>query len=299
MEVKKAVIPAAGLGTRLLPATKAQPKEMFPIVDTPAIQMVVTEAVAAGITDILIITGRGEGSIEDHFDRTAELEALLEAKGKTEELQQVRDLAEMASIHFVRQSEALGLGHAVSVAEAHVGDEPFAVLLGDDLIHPDVPLLRGMLDLSARLGCSVLGSQEVSREAISAYGCITPVADSEPDADSGAVRVASVIEKPAPEDAPSLLASIGRYVFTPGIFAAIAATGPGKGGEIQITDAVNRLTEAEPVYALPFDRGRFDVGNKLGYLQATVELGLEHDEIGEEFAAWLGGFVRDRGLPGG
>ena len=245
MKVRKAVIPAAGLGTRFLPATKAVPKEMLPLIDTPSIQLVVEEAVRAGLTDILIVTARGKGAIEDHFDRSPELEALLEARGKFDELKDVRELSELAQIHTVRQHEALGLGHAVSVAEAHVSGEPFAVLLGDDLIHPSVPLLREMLGVHERYGRSVLAAQEVSREEISAYGAITPEMLEE-----NLAKVRSVVEKPPADEAPSNLAAIGRYVFTPEIFDSLRETKPGHGGEIQLTDAINLLAQEQAVYAL-------------------------------------------------
>jgi UTP--glucose-1-phosphate uridylyltransferase len=285
--LKKAVIPAAGLGTRFLPATKAQPKVMLPVVDTPALQYVVEEAVRAGITDILIVTGRGQRSIEDHFDRSLELEHFLESKGKFDELKIVREIADMASIHYVRQKEALGLGHAISIAEAFVADEPFAVLLGDDLIHESVPLLPEMLRVHERYGRSVLAAQEVTRDEISWYGSIEPewVEDS-------LARVVSIVEKPTPEEAPSNLAAIGRYVFTPEIFAAIRETKPGVGGEIQITDAINLLAQEQAVYAFRFERGRYDVGNVLDYLKATVELAVERDDIGAEFRRWLADFVQ-------
>ena len=291
MKVRKAVIPAAGLGTRFLPATKAQPKEMLPVIDTPAIQLVVEEAVRAGLTDILIITGRNKRSIEDHFDRNVELEHFLEQKGKFDELKQVRALSEMADIHYIRQGEALGLGHAVSIAEPHVGGEPFAVLLGDDLIHPSMPLLPEMLRVHEKYGRSVLGAQEVAREEIAFYGCITPEF-----VDDNLARVVTVVEKPAPEDAASNLAAIGRYVFTPEIFAAIRHTKPGRGDEIQLTDAINLLAQEQAVYAYAFDHGRFDVGNKLDYLKATVELAIERDDVGPAFRAYLAEIVQRKKL---
>ncbi|MEP7059552.1 MAG: UTP--glucose-1-phosphate uridylyltransferase GalU [Actinomycetota bacterium] len=282
MKVKKAVIPAAGLGTRFLPATKAQPKVMLPVLDTPALQYVVEEAVRSGIADILIITGRGQRAIEDHFDRAIELENFLEAKGKFDELKRIREIAEMASIHYVRQEEALGLGHAVSVAEAFVADEPFAVMLGDDLIHESVPLLAEMVRVHEKYGRSVLAGLEVSREEIGMYGCIEPEWVEE-----NLARIISIIEKPDPGEAPSNLAAIGRYVFTPEIFAALRETTPGRGGEIQLTDAVNRLAQEQAVYAQRFDHGRFDVGNLFDYLKATVELAMEREDVGPAFRAYL------------
>ncbi|MEP6476590.1 MAG: UTP--glucose-1-phosphate uridylyltransferase GalU [Actinomycetota bacterium] len=282
MKVKKAVIPAAGLGTRFLPATKAQPKEMLPVVDTPSIQFVVEEAARAGLTDILIVTGRGKRSIEDHFDRSFELEYFLESKGKTDELKKVREISEIASIHYIRQRDPLGLGHAVAAAEEHVGGEPFVVLLGDDLIHPSMPLLQEMLAVHERSGRSVLAAMQVAREEIHWYGCIEP----EPVGDN-LFRVRSIVEKPSPEEAPSTMAAIGRYVFTPEIFQALRETQPGRGGEIQLTDAINLLAQEQDVFAYSFDRGRFDVGNKLDYLKATVELAIEREDVGREFRQYL------------
>jgi UTP--glucose-1-phosphate uridylyltransferase len=280
--IRKAVIPAAGLGTRFLPATKAQPKEMLPVVDTPSIQYVVEEAARAGLTDILIVTGRGKRSIEDHFDRSVELEHFLEEKGKFDELKQVQEISDMATMHYIRQKDPLGLGHAVAVAEEHVGNEPFAVLLGDDLIHRSVPLLVEMLRVHERYGRSVIAVQEVPRADISHYGSIEPEFVEEHLA-----RVLSIVEKPAPEEAPSNLAAIGRYVLTPDIFDALRETGPGRGGEIQLTDAINLLAKEQAVYAYRFDHGRYDVGNKLDYLKATVELALERDDVGEPFREYL------------
>jgi len=291
VKVRKAVIPAAGLGTRFLPATKTVPKEMLPLIDTPSIQLVVEEAVRAGLTDILIITARDKGAIEDHFDRAPELEALLDARGKFDEAKQVRELSDLAQIHTVRQHEALGLGHAVGVAEAHVSGEPFAVLLGDDLIHPSVPLLREMLRVHERYGRSVLAGLEVARSEISAYGAIEPEMIEEDLA-----RVRSVVEKPPADEAPSNLAAIGRYVFTPEIFEALRDTKPGHGGEIQLTDAINSLAQEQAVYAYTFEAGRFDAGNKLDYLKATVELAIERDDLGPAFSAWLADFVQRRKL---
>ena len=280
--VKKAVIPAAGLGTRFLPATKAQPKEMIPLVDKPAIQYVVEEAVSVGITDILIISGRGKRSIEDHFDRSWELESHLERGGKTEELQQMRAIAEMAEVHYIRQQEPKGLGHAVSVARAHVGDEPFVVMLGDDLMHEKSGILAGMLAAHERTGGSVLALKQVQREEVSMYGC----AAVEPAGDS-LVRVLGLVEKPKPEDAPSDLGVMGRYVLTPAIFDAIEETPPGRGGEIQLTDAIGKLLATEPVYGYTFLHGRYDVGNKIDYLKATVEFALERDDLGPALRAFL------------
>ncbi|MGE5225391.1 MAG: UTP--glucose-1-phosphate uridylyltransferase GalU [Planctomycetaceae bacterium] len=292
MKVRKAVIPAAGVGTRFLPATKAQPKVMLPVIDVPAIQLVVEEAVRAGIDDIVIVTGRNQASIEDHFDRAPELEAFLEEKGKFDELKSMRELASLASIHFVRQQEALGLGHAVATASAHVGDEPFAVLLGDDLIHPSVPLLREMLAAHEKYGRSVVAAMEVTRREITMYGCIDP----EPADGEHLLRILSIVEKPSEEEAPSNLAAIGRYVFTPEIFDALRRTERGRGDEIQLTDAINTLAQEQAVYAYRFERGRFDVGNPLDYLKATVELAAERDDIGPDFRAWLAEFAQRQKL---
>ena len=290
--VRKAVIPAAGLGTRFLPATKAQPKEMLPVVDRPAIQYVVEEAVRSGIDDILIITGRGKRSLEDHFDRSIELEVSLEASGKHELLAEIRGLADLADIHYVRQGEALGLGHAVSVARKHVGDEPFAVMLGDDIMDERSTVLEDMVAAHQRTGGSVIAFKSFPPEEISSYGC----ADAEPAGEEGLVRLRGIVEKPAPEDAPSDLAVMGRYVFTPEIFGALDRTKPGVGGEIQLTDAIAILLGEQPVYGFVFEDGRFDIGKKLDYLRATVELALDRDDLGAEFAAFLADVVRRRGL---
>jgi len=286
-KVRKAVIPAAGLGTRFLPATKSQPKEMLPIVDKPAIQYVVEEAARAGITDILVITGRGKRAIEDHFDRNFELEASLEQSGKQDLLKEVQVTTEMADMHYIRQRDPLGLGHAVAVARAHVGHEPFAVMLGDDIMVDDSRLLRSMLDVYERLGSSVVAVQEVPRDEIRFYGCVDP----EP-VDGGLVRMKGVVEKPKPEDAPSNLAVIGRYVFTPEIFDALERIRPGAGGELQLTDAIALLLETQTVYALPFEQGRYDIGKKIDFLRATVELALDRPDLGPEFRAFLTDLAR-------
>ncbi|MGH2528258.1 MAG: UTP--glucose-1-phosphate uridylyltransferase GalU [Actinomycetota bacterium] len=287
MKVRKAVIPAAGLGTRFLPATKAQPKEMLPIVDKPAIQYVVEEAVRAGVSDILIITGRGKRSIEDHFDRSFELEHFLETKGKFDELKEVREISEMAMIHYIRQRDPLGLGHAILVAEDHVAGEPFAVLLGDDIISERTPLLQEMLKVHERYGRSVIAVQEVARSEIRLYGAIQPEFVEERLA-----RIVSIVEKPAPDDAPSNLAAIGRYILTPEIFDSLRSIAPGKGGEVQLTDAINLLAQEQAVYAYVFDDGRFDVGNKLDYLKATVELAVDRDDVGEGLREYLADLVQ-------
>lgn len=287
--VTKAVIPAAGLGTRFLPATKAQPKEMLPVVDKPAIQYVVEEAVAAGIDDILIITGRGKRSLEDHFDRNVELESFLAERGKNDDLEQVRNLAEMAEIHFVRQGEPLGLGHAVSVARKHVGDSPFVVMLGDDIMGADSTVLPDMIRVHEEQGGAVVALSEVTSAEISSYGSVDPEFLTDQ-----LIRVRGIVEKPAPADAPSNLAVMGRYVFTPEIFDAIARVSPGVGGEIQLTDAIALLLETHPVYGWVFSGGRYDIGNKLDYLRATVELAVERDDLGPDFREFLIDFVDKR-----
>jgi len=289
--VRKAVIPAAGLGTRFLPATKAQPKEMLPVVDKPAIQYVVEEAVRAGIDDILIITGRGKRTLEDHFDRSLELEAELQAKGKEEELEEVLRLADLADIHYVRQGEPLGLGHAVSVARKHVGHDPFVVLLGDDIMDDQSTVLEEMIEVHERTGSSVISCKEFPPEQISLYGCVAY----EPAGDR-LLRVQSIVEKPAPADAPSSYAVLGRYVFTPGIFEALDQVKPGSGGEIQLTDAIGILLATEEVLGYTFVEGRYDVGNKLDYLRATVELALARPDLGPEFRAWLAEYVKEKGI---
>jgi UTP--glucose-1-phosphate uridylyltransferase len=289
--VSKAVLPAAGLGTRFLPATKSQPKEMLPIVDKPAIQYVVEEAVIAGLTDVLVITGRGKRAIEDHFDRNFELEHYLEQTGREAMLAEMREINELADFHYIRQRDPLGLGHAVSVAREHVGRQPFAVLLGDDIMVDEAALLRRMLDVHARYGGSVLALLEVPIEEISAYGSVSaePVAE-------GLMNVQSIVEKPAPADAPSNLAVIGRYVFTPTIFDALAETQPGVGGEIQLTDAIGGLLDREPVYGVVFSDGRYDIGRKIDFLRANLELGLERDDLRAELEQLLVDLVQKRGL---
>ena len=286
--VKKAVIPAAGLGTRFLPATKAQPKEMLPIIDRPAIQYVVEEAVRAGIDDILIITGRGKRAIEDHFDRNFELEYYLEQKGKTDDVADIRELAELADIHYVRQGEPLGLGHAVAVARKHVGDNPFAVMLGDDIMDERSHVLEGMIGVYEQRQRSVVALKEFPIEEISSYGCARP----EPvEGEDGLVQILDIVEKPAPEVAPSTLAVMGRYVFSPAIFDCLDRVEPGVGGEIQLTDAIALLLAEEDVFGYVFDEGRYDIRQKLDYLRATVELAVDRDDLGADFRAFLADFV--------
>jgi UTP--glucose-1-phosphate uridylyltransferase len=291
VKVSKAVIPAAGLGTRFLPATKAQPKEMLPLVDKPAIQYVVEEAVRAGITDILIVTGRGKRTLEDHFDRSLELEHYLESSGKHDDLKQVRGISEMASIHYIRQASPAGLGDAVAHAEHHVGGEPFAVLLGDDIVAESDPLLEQMIGVYGRYGRSVVAVQEVRREEIHLYGAVKPEW-----VEDDVARVIDLVEKPRPEEAPSTLAAIGRYVLTPEIFDAIRETPPGAGGEIQLTDALASLAREQAVYAYRFEGTRYDIGKRLDYLRATVELATVRDDVGPEFRAFLADLVQRKKL---
>jgi UTP--glucose-1-phosphate uridylyltransferase len=291
MKVSKAVIPAAGLGTRFLPATKAQPKEMLPILDKPAIQYVVEEAVRAGLHDVLVVTGRGKRTIEDHFDRSFELEYYVHEKGKLDLLEELRSVGEGAAIHYIRQRDPLGLGNAVAVAESHVGGEPFAVLLGDDLMVESNTVLQQMLRVHERYGRSVIAVQEVPRDEISLYGSIQPEF-----VEDNLARIVSIVEKPNPADAPSNLAAIGRYVLTPEIFDALREIEPGVGGEVQLTDALNRLAQEQAVYAFVFEGGRYDIGNKLDYLKATVELAVDRDDVGKEFREFLADFVQRRKL---
>jgi UTP--glucose-1-phosphate uridylyltransferase len=286
-KVRKAVFPAAGLGTRFLPATKAQPKEMLPIVDKPIIQYGVEEAIQSGIRNIIMVTGRGKSAIEDHFDVSFELENLLETRGKKELLAIVRSISDMINVSYVRQKEALGLGHAVLRASELVGDEPFAVVLADDVIEAPVPCLRQLLDVYGFFGAPVLAVMEVPRESISSYGAI----DAEPVSHNGSndrvYRIRSMVEKPKPEDAPSNLAIIGRYVLTPEIFDSLQAIDPGSGGEIQLTDALRHLLNRRPIYAVRFEGTRYDAGDKLGFLKATVEYALRRSDLGGPFRAYL------------
>lgn len=293
--VRKAVIPAAGMGTRFLPATKAVPKEMLPVVDTPTIQYVVEEAVAAGLGDILLITGRGKGAIEDHFDRAPELEELLEAKGDTAGLELIRKSDQLAAVHSIRQGAPKGLGHAVLCAADHVGDEPFAVLLGDDFIHPSDPLLRRLIEARARYGGSVVTLMEVDRDQISLYGAATV----EPTGEDDVFRVIDLVEKPDPDDAPSNLVIIGRYVCDPAIFGVLRETPPGRGGEIQITDALKTLAQTDSdgggVHGVLFRGRRFDTGNRLDYLRTIVQFACERPDVAAEFVPWLRKYLDDLG----
>jgi UTP--glucose-1-phosphate uridylyltransferase len=283
MRVTTAVIPAAGLGTRFLPATKATPKEMLPVVDKPAIQYVVEEAVAAGLDDLLFVTGRNKRPLEDHFDRNLELEAALAAKGDADRLRSVTESNDLARIHYVRQGDALGLGHAVLMAERHVGDHPFAVMLGDDLIDPRDAVLEHMIAVREEFGGSVLCLMEVPRDQISLYGCAAVQGTSV----EGVVRVTELVEKPEVSAAPSSLAVIGRYILDPEIFAVLARTPAGRGGEIQLTDALRELAHAGRVHGVIFQGRRYDTGDRLSYLQAVIRLALERDDLGPALRAWL------------
>lgn len=284
-KVRKAVFPAAGLGTRFLPATKAQPKEMLPLVDKPIIQYVVEEAVAAGLTNIIIVTGRGKNAIEDHFDVSYELEKLLEERGKTDLLDEVRAISGMINVSYVRQKETLGLGHAVLMARDLVGDEPFAVMLGDDIIDAPVPCMRQMIDVFERHGGPVIAVHRVPRDEISAYGVIDPEPGSSGDGRVYPIR--DLVEKPRVEEAPSDLAIIGRYLLTPDIFEELEQTPRDKGGEIQLTNGLRALRRKRQLFGYRFEGTRHDAGNKLGFLRATVEFALKREDLGGPFREYL------------
>ncbi len=285
-KVRKAVIPAAGLGTRFLPATKATPKEMLPIVDKPTIQYIIEEALASGIEDILIITGRSKRAIEDHFDRSIELELNLEAAHKEQELEMVRKISDIR-IHYIRQKEPRGLGHAILCAQQFIGDEPFAVLLGDDVVDSRVPALKQLIDVYERTGASVLGVQEVPQDKVSAYGIVA----SQPTGEKRTFTVQDMVEKPKKEEAPSRLAVLGRYVINPEIFPVLEHTAPGRGNEIQLTDALKVLAKEQPMYAYNFEGRRYDVGDKQGFLEATVEMALKRTDLRDKFLAYLQNIV--------
>ena len=281
-QVRKAVIPAAGLGTRFLPATKATPKEMLPIVDKPTIQYIIEEALASGIEDILIITGRSKRAIEDHFDRSIELELNLAAGGKAQELEMVKKISDIR-IHYIRQKEPRGLGHAILCAKQFIGDEPFAVLLGDDVVYGEVPALKQLMDVYDKTGASVLGVQEVPQEKVSSYGIVA----SEPTAEPRTFTVSDMVEKPGVEEAPSRLAVLGRYIINPEVFPILEATRPGRGNEIQLTDALKELAKLQKMYAYNFEGRRYDVGDKQGFLEATVEMALKRPDLKDKFLAYL------------
>ncbi len=282
MKVKKAIIPAAGLGTRFLPATKAQPKEMLPIVDKPTIQYIIEEAVASGIEEILIITGRNKRAIEDHFDKSIELENQLEAKGKKDLLNMVNGISNMVDIYYIRQKEPKGLGHAINCAKTFVGDEPFAVMLGDDVVDSEVPCLKQLIDCYNEYKTSILGVQEVPKEEVCKYGIVKGM-----HIENRVYKVKDLVEKPKIEEAPSNIAILGRYIITPQIFDILSNTEPGISGEIQLTDALNTLIKQEAMYAYNFEGRRYDVGDKLGFLEATVEYALKKEELRSDFMKYL------------
>ena len=282
-KIRKAVIPAAGLGTRFLPATKAQPKEMLPIVDKPTIQYIIEEAVASGIEEILIITGRNKKCIEDHFDKSVELEMQLKEAEKMELLETVKSISNLADIYYIRQKEPKGLGHAIGCAKAFIGDEPFAILLGDDIVYsPEKPCLKQLIECFDEYQASVLGVQSIDRNNVDKYGIVDGI-----NIDSKVCKVNGLIEKPSIEDAPSNTAILGRYIVTPKIFKILENTKPGKGNEIQLTDALIELSKQEAIYAYNFDGKRYDVGDKLGFLQATVEFALREPNLRDEFVEYL------------
>ena len=282
MKVKKAIIPAAGLGTRFLPATKAQPKEMLPIVDKPTIQYIIEEAVASGIEEILIINGRNKKCIEDHFDKSIELELELEKSGKKELLEIVKNISDMIDIHYIRQKEPKGLGHAIHCAKTFVGNEPFAVLLGDDVVDSKKPCLKQLLDCFNEYKTTILGVQKVPEESVSKYGIINGI-----HIEDRVYKVRDLVEKPSIEEAPSNIAILGRYIITPEIFNILENTVPGKNGEIQLTDALKTLISKEAMYAYNFDGKRYDVGDKLGFLEANVEFALKKEELRDGFIQYL------------
>ena len=282
MKLRKAVIPAAGLGTRFLPATKAQPKEMLPIVDKPTIQYIIEEAASAGVEDIIIVTGRSKRSIEDHFDRSIELEIELEKAGKTAWLEMVKSIPEIANIHFIRQKQPLGLGHAVLTASHFIGDEPFAVLLGDDVVVSKKPVLQQMVEVFNEYKTSILGVQEVAEDAVSRYGIVDCR-----HVDNDVYKVRDLVEMPKKENAPSRIAILGRYILTPAIFRYLENQTPGAGGEIQLTDSLKRLSKDEAMYAYVFKGHRYDVGSKLGFLQANIEFALRNPETAEDLKNYL------------
>ena len=286
MKIRKAIIPAAGLGTRFLPATKAQPKEMLPIVDKPSIQYIIEEAVEAGIEDILIITGRSKRAIEDHFDYSPELERELERKGKLDVLENLRKISDMVNIQYIRQKEPRGLGHAVYCAHSFINDEPFAVLLGDDVAVCKQPAIGQLMDVYDAFHASVLGVSTVPEELVSSYGIVAPDPDFKSDM-KGLSKVCGLVEKPPLDKAPSRTAIFGRYIITPGIFEVLARTKPGAGGEIQLTDALKELMQTEDMYALDFEGKRYDIGSKIGFLKATVDFALQRDDLKEPFMEFL------------
>lgn len=294
--IRKAIIPAAGLGTRFLPATKAQPKEMLPIVDKPAIQYIVEEAIESGVEDIIIVTGKHKRAIEDHFDKSVELELLLEEKGNRELLDLVKRLSNLADIHYIRQKQPLGLGHAVYCARKFIGDEPFAVLLGDDIIQSRKPTLKSMIEIYEEKRTSVICAMEVPHEDVERYGIIAP----ERELGQGVIAVGDLVEKPHPDQAPSNLAVIGRYIIEPDIFGLLERAKPGKGGEIQLTDALRELNRKKRMVAYRLEGTRYDVGDKFGYLKATIDFALERPQLGRDVRRYIQDLVRSwEQWPGG
>jgi UTP--glucose-1-phosphate uridylyltransferase len=288
-KVRKAIIPAAGLGTRFLPATKAQPKEMLPIVDKPTIQYIIEEAVASGIEDIIIVTGRGKRAIEDHFDKSYELEETLAKKGKYDQLEEVQGISKLANIHYIRQKEPLGLGHAISCASRFIGNEPFAVLLGDDIVHsPDNPCLKQLVDVYERYNSSVIGVQQVPEQDVSKYGVISI---NQNGIEEDVYHIHDLVEKPKTEEAPSNYAIMGRYILRPEIFSILENLTPGAGGEIQLTDAIKKLNELQMVVGYEFEGERYDVGDKFGFIKATVEFALERGDLQHQVMEYLKNIV--------
>lgn len=285
MKVRKAIIPAAGLGTRFLPATKAQPKEMLPIVDKPTIQYIVEEAVKSGIEDIIIVSGRGKRAIEDHFDTSYELEQTLAKKDKQELLKSVQNISSLANIHYIRQKEPRGLGHAIYCANRFIGQEPFAVLLGDDIVQSEQPCLAQLIDIYNDKQSSVVGVQQVEKEQVSNYGVIEP--DNSIEISANTIKLKSLVEKPNMDEAPSNYAVMGRYILTPEIFSILEHLEPGKGGEIQLTDAINILNQRDEVFAYNFTGKRYDIGNKLGFIKATIDFALNREDLRGDLTAFL------------
>lgn len=290
MTVKKAIIPAAGLGTRFLPATKSQPKEMLPIVDKPTLQYIIEEAIESGIEEILIITGRNKKSIEDHFDKSVELELELEQKGKKEMLKMVRDISNMVNIHYIRQKEPKGLGHAIHCAKSFIGDEPFAVLLGDDIVDADTPCLKQLINTYDEYKTTILGVQEVAKEDTDKYGILDVK-----HIEDRVYKVKDMVEKPSVESAPSNIAILGRYIINPSIFEILENQEPGKGGEIQLTDALKTLSTQEAIYAYNFEGRRYDVGDKFGFLEATIDFALKRDGLREDLLNYMKDIVEKEG----
>ena len=287
MKVRKAIIPAAGLGTRFLPATKAQPKEMLPIVDKPTIQYIVEEAIASGIEDIMIVTGRGKRAIEDHFDKSYELEDILKKKGEEDLLSLVQDISNLVNIHYIRQKEPKGLGHAIYCAKSFIDNEPFAVLLGDDIVDSEVPTLKQLIEVYDEYNTTVVGVQHVPQEEVSKYGIVDCKY-----VEDRVYKIKDLVEKPDKENAPSNIAILGRYIISPRIFYYLENAIPGKGGEIQLTDALKGLLSTEALYAYDFVGKRYDVGNKLGFLEANVEFALKRDDLSSEFTSYLKELVK-------